>query len=1004
MSQDITKDISTLIQDQFPDHILQDGAEIVTSEPYLIVDFVKAYFEYLEENFSDTTMLGRRLLEYDDIDTTVDEFLEFFRRKYLADFPNSIQTDERFIVKNILDLYRSKGSEQSVKLLIKMLFNEMAEIYYPGTDILRASDSKWVKPIFVEVTPDEDDFSLVNKPIYGSLSGATAFVESIVRKRVQNRFVDIVYLSNVKGTFITGERITNDGVLSSAPKIVGSLSSITIEPQNIGGFENGDVLNIISDFGDQGTVRVTNVLSQTGTVDISLADGGYGYTLDSRTNAYISDLIVKRDNTTEVFATGDTVTQNLVKILLNPSESFTLSDGATIIAEDANNVSIANGTVMEYGTETISSLIYPYMILQTEENAFSYTETLEITTDVVWEVGDTLEESNDITFEIENANGVFTIGEIVYQQDFFANTSNTVSERYAFGEVSSANATHLVIIDAFGEFYANNDVITGWDSGAFAEVANLSFDYEGGSGDISLVTSNTEYTVTKSDLSISFTTGRTIRNPVTNVTRTIANKSSQDVIYVDNGTETANIYSISDMSYNGLVIGQNNITIGIASVDGSSFKYLANTSILINQNNVSYTVEDVDPGTGASYEIGTLTNTETISIDAEVISDTNIVGVPYSEINLDGSGSGVGYVSSVTVNAGGTGYTNGSAVTFTGGGFNDEEPLIQAEGTVLTSGGAITSVNITRAGEGFYSTPTISVADGSGANLELVMEFSYGFTANPTGDANTPIEDLLSTTDVEIGTIATLTNVTKGTGYTVKPYADIVVDDSIANPKLTDEISTNTTIISGSFIIGEVVTQANTDAKGIVLSWSASNGRLVLRDISYNDDFVLSSTGGNIIGADSGTIATINEISDENITGDYIGNNADLDVFVIETTGTINTVDIITSGYGYVDGEEVILRREGFDDVVGIARVESQGVDVGYWRTRNSHLNSEKRLHDNFYYQEFSYDVQSAINLVEYEKVLFDIVHQAGMKLFGTTIKITEPEETVEVESSITQV
>ena len=62
----------------------------------------------------------------------------------MADIPENMLTDKRLLLKRIKDLYTSKGSQKSYDLLFRILYNQDIDFYYPGEDILRASDGRWV--------------------------------------------------------------------------------------------------------------------------------------------------------------------------------------------------------------------------------------------------------------------------------------------------------------------------------------------------------------------------------------------------------------------------------------------------------------------------------------------------------------------------------------------------------------------------------------------------------------------------------------------------------------------------------------------------------------------------------------------------------------------------------------------------------------------------------------------------------------------------------------------
>jgi hypothetical protein len=63
-----------------------------------------------------------------------------------------------------------------------------------------------------------------------------------------------------------------------------------------------------------------------------------------------------------------------------------------------------------------------------------------------------------------------------------------------------------------------------------------------------------------------------------------------------------------------------------------------------------------------------------------------------------------------------------------------------------------------------------------------------------------------------------------------------------------------------------------------------------------------------------------------------------------------------------------------------------EGKALGYYRTKNGFLSSSKKIHDGEYYQEFSYEVRSAVTLDKYEAMLKQLLHVAGTKYFASTI------------------
>lgn len=86
------------------------------------------------------------------------------------------------------------------------MFNEEIEFYYPGRDILRASDGQWViersltlQDSYVDVSP-----YLYNR-VVGSTSGAAASIDRIVSTTVNGVPKYELYITNILGTFQAGE-------------------------------------------------------------------------------------------------------------------------------------------------------------------------------------------------------------------------------------------------------------------------------------------------------------------------------------------------------------------------------------------------------------------------------------------------------------------------------------------------------------------------------------------------------------------------------------------------------------------------------------------------------------------------------------------------------------------------------------------------------------------------------------------------------------------------------
>ena len=154
---------SLLTDSLLPDYLETEGPQLQA--------FVRAYYEWMETN-GQMTDRSKNILDYQDLDKTTDEFYEYFKREILSLFPKNILSDKAITYKRIKDLYRSKGSEESFKLLFRILYNEDIDFYYPSQDILRASDGRWIQEQSIRLTkPILGDPTLLSGTMTGRTSG-----------------------------------------------------------------------------------------------------------------------------------------------------------------------------------------------------------------------------------------------------------------------------------------------------------------------------------------------------------------------------------------------------------------------------------------------------------------------------------------------------------------------------------------------------------------------------------------------------------------------------------------------------------------------------------------------------------------------------------------------------------------------------------------------------------------------------------------------------------------
>ncbi len=290
--------ISQYIEGQFPAIFREEGP--------VLVQCVKAYYEWMEST-GQPLYHARRLPSYRDIDTTLEQFVTYFKLKYLPNIQFTTTSSKRLFIKNALDFHRSKGSSRSVELFFKLIYGVSAHIYYPADDMFKLSDGRWVIPTYLEISPSPRSKDFVGKLITGVDSLAIAFVESYNRVRVKGKYVEVFYLSDLNGVFTDGEHIKTDVLYADCPKVVGSASSFEIVVGGAG-FFLGERVGTISDNGQFATGIVREVGDIIGAANIELISGGYGY--NSTSEIIISDKsLLVRGLSNGVFTPLSTVQQ-----------------------------------------------------------------------------------------------------------------------------------------------------------------------------------------------------------------------------------------------------------------------------------------------------------------------------------------------------------------------------------------------------------------------------------------------------------------------------------------------------------------------------------------------------------------------------------------------------------------------------------------------------------------------------------------------------------------------
>lgn len=170
-----------------------------------------------------------------------------------------------------------------------------------------------------------------------------------------------------------------------------------------------------------------------------------------------------------------------------------------------------------------------------------------------------------------------------------------------------------------------------------------------------------------------------------------------------------------------------------------------------------------------------------------------------------------------------------------------------------------------------------------------------------------------------------------------------------------------------------------------------------------SDNYGYSSdirTGDIIYGQISRESAEIT-FAKENRQGPKTGYNALIKSTAFTSQGVIDSVDVVDSGFGYNDKQAVELyARDGTNKrSLGIGYLGYHGKSIGYHLNEKSFISHNKYLHDNDYYQEYSYEVRTALPFSTYENTLKNVLHVAGTKPFGVYVATSKTRMTLNSKS-----
>lgn len=461
----IEKHISPFIASQFPSFYEEEGPNFIA--------FMKAYYEWAEQQDNFINM-SRSIYEIKDIDSTSENFIKYFKNKYISSLPESIIADKKLLVKHILELYRSKGTQRAYELLFRIFFNEEISLYIPSEYIFKPSEALWYVPFYIEVSDHPLLPELVGRRIYSKKEGF-ATVENYFIKIVNNKTINVLTLSGIEGNFNFNEKIYCDDfpeiIFENAPIIFGSLSSISITNGG-SNFNIGDLLNINAG-GVGGIARVAAIKEESGKVDFTLVDGGHGFSV----NAIVS--ITGGYGTGASFQVGGITDKQVYRIVSDKISNYTQTSMEDSAAGVRFSISSPTGTYI-VGEKVKGSantrLLDVQQLYSAAANGESFSNTfLGISNLIAYNVDGNSISITGTDTNLNNAN--LAIGAILISSSSSAlikiKRANTKVQNVANGIVVSANTSEVLLNQIQGKFIPGSVVIGSQFGDVYSYIATI---------------------------------------------------------------------------------------------------------------------------------------------------------------------------------------------------------------------------------------------------------------------------------------------------------------------------------------------------------------------------------------------------------------------------------------------------------------------------------------------------------------------------------------------------
>lgn len=314
--------ISAEVSSVLPQHISNESPDLEV--------FLQKYLEFIETDNKALYYLNT-ISSSRDIDDADETFLPRLQNEIGQAIPRKFSAEPRLLYKHLTELYKSRGTIESIKAFFRFFYDDEVEIYYPKDDMFTPSDGKWFS-----------QFDLI-------LDNPSNFTPSYTYTLTSNTTV-------ITGGDDNSDILTYDGLLVYVDDVRNNDFVTSVKPSPTTGPElinNGTFNSNVSGWGNGYNSVVTHDMDNNGYRAKVVWGVGESYASITQT---ISGLTIGSQYTFK--ATVDALISGSIRAqisgigLINPSGNFTSFGMGTIVDSFTATSTSHTLQIMDYGSNS----------------------------------------------------------------------------------------------------------------------------------------------------------------------------------------------------------------------------------------------------------------------------------------------------------------------------------------------------------------------------------------------------------------------------------------------------------------------------------------------------------------------------------------------------------------------------------------------------------------------------------------------------------------------------